>query len=676
MKVFRSTSKALQSKSCRPVVYIKVLFAVPRDIITFLFWLLFSVTKFGVFACVYIGILAAMVLYPRYMEYSEYANRVVSEVGDFKICESSRVYDANGDLIAVLRDGAYQKYLEYDEIPEDVVNAFVAIEDRTFWENDGVDYKGIIRVMFRAVMSGGSEIHGASTITQQLVRNNFLSREVKLERKIKEILISRRLTEKLTKEQIMEYYVNNIGYGNGIEGIAGAAWGYFGKDVKDLSLSQIAYLCAIPNSPSYYNPYGNFENAIPRRDKILEDMFECGYISEDRLEQAKSESIVIEKGKLPFNNYETTYAVDCAIRYLMKLDGFDFRYSFEDNESYEEYHRMYNETYEVYRSKLYNGGYLIYTSLDTKKCAELQEVLDNELLIDDEVNDEGIYAFQGALTAIDNATGKVIALVGGRSQDSNNMYSFNRAYQGYRQPGSTIKPLIVYAPAFWDHVYPDSILKNIDAKLAMQPGASITALEGDEVDLRTAVEKSMNGAAMYMFCKVGIKNGMRCLVDMEYANLHPDDWRLSSALGGFTKGVTSVEQASAFRTLVNRGYFKSPTCLVSLLDDEGVELFEDFEEKSIYAETSADTMIDILKGVLTCGTGSKLNWYSYTDEEAWGKTGTTNDNKDGWFCGSTQAYTIAVWVGYDIPRETEKLQGATYPGEIWRDSMLRLLGVQ
>ena len=277
-------------------------------------------------------------IYPLYVEYKQMAEHVVGEStpDTFRLQESSYIYDVNGDVIAKLTMDEDSYYLPYDEIPEYAIQAFVAVEDRTFWENSGIDLRGILRVGLRFLYTEGEEVHGASTITQQLARNRFLTNEVSLERKAKEMLIAMELTKKYTKEQIMEFYVNDISFANTYYGLEAASIGYFGKSSKELSLSQIAYLCAIPNSPTYYNPYRHPENALERRDKILDDMLELGYITQSEHDAAVAEEIVIERPDYGFHNYETTYAVYCAVRYLMGQNGFQCEYGISSNSAYED----------------------------------------------------------------------------------------------------------------------------------------------------------------------------------------------------------------------------------------------------------------------------------------------------------------------------------------------------
>lgn len=632
-----------------------------------------------VFAGVVIGAIAGLFIlfkvYPTFDEWNKYAERVATSINkaDFSINESSQIFGANGELLATVKEDADTTYLDYKDIPQYAIDAFVAVEDRSFWTNPGYDVKGITSALISSFKSG-DDARGASTITQQLVKNTYLTSERSIERKAKEILISRAITKQFSKREIMEFYINDICYANGIYGLAGASKAYFNKDVKDLSLSQIAYLCAIPNRPSYYDPYKNPDNALERRDKILEDMYECGFITRADMVKAKAEKITIERPEQAFNNYETTFAVDCAIKYLMKLDGFNFKYEFKDDDAYNDYHANYNEVYAEMRHKLYTGGYKIYTTLDSEVCANLQAVLDDHLSFDSSTNEEtGIYELQGAITCIDNTNGKVIGVVGGRSQEMDSQtYSFNRAYQSYRQPGSTFKPIAVYTPAMMSefNYTPDTIVHNIDVSTAKKKGVDVQKLSGSAYTLRNAVEYSRNGVAWQVFDKITPKYGMSFIIDMEFSNICKSDYYNSSALGGLTYGATTVEMASAYATLANHGDFREPTCISSIIDNNGKEIYKEYESKEIYTDKAADDMVDILEGVITNGTAKKLNWGSSSKIQAFAKTGTTNDSKDGWLCGATPYYTISVWVGYDQPKTLSNLYGATYPGQIWKDCML------
>ena len=678
-KMHRLYWKVIHQKP-RPNIFLwllEILLVLPFELLRRLLVILRFFIVTSVVVAVVGGVFVFTKVYPLYEEYNSYAEGVASSIDkkDFSINESSVIYDNDNRVLAVIKEDADTEYLRYDDIPEDVVNAFIAVEDRSFWSNDGVDYSGILRVGLRFLKTEGDEVHGASTITQQLVKNVYLSSEVSLERKAKEILIARALTKQFTKRDIMEFYVNDICYANGIYGISGAAKAYFNKDVRELSLSQIAYLCAIPNRPSYYDPYVNSNNAIDRRNKILNDMKECGYITDTEYVKAKTESIKIVKPDTVFNNYETTFAVDCAIKYMMEIGGFEFQYEFEDTDSYNAYHTKYNEEYELTRHKLATGGYDIYTTLDSEVYAQMQEILDTNLSFDDGVDEEtGIYKLQGAITVVDNSTGKVVAVVGGRSQETDNKtYSFNRAYQSYRQPGSTFKPIAVYTPALMSGYQPESKVYNISVDAAKEKGTDVQKLKGNQMTLRSAVENSRNGVAWQVFDRITPKYGMGFITDMKFSNICPDDYYNASALGGITYGVTTVEMASAYSTLANHGVFREPTCLKSIKDNTGKEIYVEYDVKEIYSAKAADQMLDILRGVLTRGTAAKLGWGRATKMDAFAKTGTTNNCKDGWLCGATPYYSIAVWIGYDQPKTLNNLYGATYPGKIWKECMISLI---
>ncbi len=623
--------------------------------------------------CLFLVVIAgagfgAYKLLPLYEEYkSEIAGVVENSTLDtFRLQEASYIYDANGDVLAKLTGDEDSSYLTYDEISKNAINAFVAIEDRTFWENPGIDVKGIFRVAINYFLSEGSEKHGASTITQQLARNRFLTREVSIERKVKEMLISLDLTKKYTKEQIMEFYINDISFANTYYGLQAAAKGYFGKNADELTLSQTAYLCAIPNSPTYYNPYRHPENALTRRDKILDDMLSMGYITQEECNEAKAEEITVNRQRVPLHNYETTYAIDCAIRYLMRKDGFEFKYGFRSDEEYKAYNDNYNEVYSQEKDALYTGGYNLYTSLDPDKQTILQEALDSVLSFDGNTSDSGIYKLQGASTVIDNETKKVVAIVGGRSQETDT-YTLNRAFQSPRQPGSSIKPLIVYTPALENGYTSETRVPNIDVDAAKEKGVDVKSLSGEMMELRNAVEKSKNGVAWYIYDDLTPDLGMAYLTQMRFASVQASDYYHASALGGFTTGVTTEEMAGAYSALTDHGQYREPTCIVKMVNNQGEDIFEDYDPIQVYQESSAVMMVDILKGVVTKGTAASMGWSS--DIEAAGKTGTTNGSRDGWFCGVTPYYTMTVWVGYDQQKTLSNLYGGTYPAKIWKNAM-------
>lgn len=599
----------------------------------------------------------------------------------FRLAQTSYIYSDDGTQLAALAESEDATYLSYEDIPADVVNAFVSVEDRTFWNNSGVDYKGILRVCVNYVKTKGQVAEGASTITQQLARGTFLSNEKTLSRKIKEIFIARQLTKKYTKEQIMEFYCNSCCFANGIYGVEDASQKYFGRSVSDLSLSETAYICAIPNRPEYYNPLKNSENAISRRNKILQDMYECDYITKDAGDAALAENITVAEvsdEEDTFYNYEATYAINCAIRYLMKQDGFEFKSHFEDDADYDTYNAYYDEMYKQAKHKLYTGGYKVTTTMNLKAQKNLQKIFDKELAFNTKVDEStGIYQFQGAMTVIDNETGKVVAMIGGRSQDElQQTYSLNRGFQSFKQPGSSIKPLVIYTPALEEGYDANSTLTEIDVKAAKKSTSEkISKMSGKKMSLRYAVEDSKNGCAYSLYNIITPKVGLSYIENMNFSKIVQQDYTLSSGLGGLHHGTNTVEMANAYSTLENHGEYRQADCISSILDASGNEIYEEPESKTVYTRSASDQMTDILEGVLnsSAGTAKGLKWSSASDVAAAAKTGTTNDNNVAWFCGYTPYYTISVWVGYDYPKSVKGLSGNTYPAYIWKEAMLYMI---
>ena len=612
----------------------------------------------------------------------EAKNLVDSSTPDtFRLAQTSYIYSDDGTQLAALAESEDATYLSYEDIPADVVNAFVSVEDRTFWNNSGVDYKGILRVCVNYVKTKGQVAEGASTITQQLARGTFLSNEKTLSRKIKEIFIARQLTKKYTKEQIMEFYCNSCCFANGIYGVEDASQKYFGRSVSDLSLSETAYICAIPNRPEYYNPLKNSENAISRRNKILQDMYECDYITKDAGDAALAENITVAEvsdEEDTFYNYEATYAINCAIRYLMKQDGFEFKSHFEDDADYDTYNAYYDEMYKQAKHKLYTGGYKVTTTMNLKAQKNLQKIFDKELAFNTKVDEStGIYQFQGAMTVIDNETGKVVAMIGGRSQDElQQTYSLNRGFQSFKQPGSSIKPLVIYTPALEEGYDANSTLTEIDVKAAKKSTSEkISKMSGQKMSLRYAVEDSKNGCAYSLYNIITPKVGLSYIENMNFSKIVQQDYTLSSGLGGLHHGTNTVEMANAYSTLENHGEYRQADCISSILDASGNEIYEEPESKMVYTRSASDQMTDILEGVLnsSAGTAKGLKWSSASDVAAAAKTGTTNDNNVAWFCGYTPYYTISVWVGYDYPKSVKGLWGNTYPAYIWKEAMLYMI---
>jgi membrane peptidoglycan carboxypeptidase len=347
----------------------------------------------------------------------------------------------------------------------------------------------------------------------------------------------------------------------------------------------------------------------------------------------------------------------------MEQQGFQFQTVFDSTEEQETYEESYDELYADCQKSLYTGGYRIYTSIDLDVQQELQDAIDNGLSDFTDTDDDGVYKLQSSGVCIDNETGRVTAIVGGRSQDFDG-YTLNRAYQSFRQPGSSIKPLIVYTPQLERGYTPDSIVN--DEKFEGGPSNSNGKYSGN-ITLRYAVEQSKNTIAWKLLEELTPAVGLSYLEEMNFSKLDTRDEVPAVALGGFTYGMSAVEMASGYATIENDGIYREPTCIERIEDTEGNILYENSDEgKQVYEQNAARMMTDILTGVMTSGTAKGLD---LGDMPSAGKTGTTNDHKDGWFCGYTRYYTTAIWVGYDTPQEMSDLSGASYPGHIWQDFM-------
>lgn len=630
------------------------------------FLLALRITLLVILLVVLIGGIAFYCLYGKeLLAMQQEAKKAVaaSTVETFRSSETSVIYDSKGNEISELKGEKDVYYLSDDEIPDYVKMAFVSVEDKKFYEHEGVDYWAIARAAFQYVKHG-KVTQGGSTITQQLVRNVFISKEVTMSRKIREMFYAMEMEKKYTKDQILEFYINNVYFANGYYGIEAAAQGYFGKQANELSLAEVAFLCAIPNGPTKFNPLENYDNTVERRDLILKNMKKDGKITQQEYDSAISEKVVVDVKETKNSDYVETYARHCAVRALMEGQGFKFKNQFSSASEKATYEEEYSELYETCESSLYTGGYRIYTSISMSKQRKLQKTVNEQLSGFSEKTENGVYKMQGAAVCISNNTGRVVAIVGGRKQKTSEGYTLNRAFQSYRQPGSSIKPLIVYTPAFEKGYTPESTVD--DSYFNGGPRNSDGKYSG-RIPIRTAVALSKNVVAWKLFDEITPKKGLSYILNMGFSNIVENDYYPASSLGGLTNGVSPVEMASGFATIENEGTYREPTCIVKITDSRDNVIYKNNETKTrIYSKESSHMMTSCLEAVMESGTGSSL---SLSMTPCAGKTGTTNDKKDGWFCGFTSYYTTAVWVGYDTPQTVSDLYGSTYPGRIWYNFM-------
>lgn len=585
-----------------------------------------------------------------------------STVDTFKDGKTTVIYDKNGDQLCTMKASKDMYYIDFDSIPSVLADSFVVMEDRDFYNHSGIDIKAIVRAMI-ANKRNDTIVQGASTITQQVAKNVFLTQEVTWERKIKEIFLSWELEKKYSKEQILEFYLNNIYFSNGYYGVEAAAKGYFGKSANELSVSEQAFIAAIPNNPTKYNPLTNYDATLARRNLILKELNAADYIDSMTYNTALAEEITVsgsgEKVSTKNNSVET-YARHCATEELMKYCGFVMRNNFESEDEYNSYEELYQQYYSTCQQMLINGGYTVYTSIDPDAQDALQNAIDKNLASYTTVSDSGVYEFQGAATCIDNSTGNVVAIVGSRSQELDG-YTLNRAYQSYRQPGSSIKPIVVYTPYLQQGNTPDTIVT--DERIDGGPNNADGSYAG-QMTLRTAVMKSKNTVAWKIYRDdITPKMGIGFLLNMGFHKVWMDKSTNAVALGGFTYGVSTEEMAGAYATIINDGMYRQPTCVTKITNTTGKAIVDTSgREVRVYDTNSCRLMTDMLRSVVTGGTGVGAE---PSDAIVAGKTGTTNSNKDAYFCGYSQYYTMAVWTGYDYP----KTQSSVKTLSIFRDFM-------
>lgn len=586
---------------------------------------------------------------------------------DFSMLSDTVIYDKDGKQIGLINAGHYQ-YMDINHISMNLQNGYIAQEDRRFKNHNGVDWIATFRAGLALIKHGGEVTQGGSTITQQVIKNTYLTQERTFTRKIVEILLAPELEKKYSKADIMEFYCNTNFYGHRCYGVEAASLYYFGKHAEDLAPEEAAVLIGISNSPSAYDPVSHPDASKNKRDDVLKSMNEVGYLSNEDYEKAVSSplKIVQKETEGTDENYQSSYAIHCAALELMKMDGFEFQYTFDNKEDYTLYSERYTTAYSEQSDRIRAGGFQIYTSLDSGLQAVLQTQIDASLSGFTELQENGKFALQGAGVIVDNKTNYVTAIVGGRGADD----PFNRAYLSARQPGSTIKPLIDYGPAFDTGEYYPTRMVN-DHKWEKGPSNSGRRYFGN-VTVREALNRSLNTVAWQILEDIGIDFGLSYLGEMEFQKLsYVDNQVPSLSIGGFTNGVRVVDMAKGYSTLANGGVYNDRTCIVKILHEKEGELTKDMTPfaKQVYRSDSAFMLTDVLKGTFTSPYGTGRGLGLENDMPAAGKTGTTNSSKDTWFCGYTPYYTAAVWVGYDIPRNMPGIYGATYAGKIWKNVM-------
>ncbi|BBB92852.1 MAG TPA: penicillin-binding protein 1A [Methylomusa anaerophila] len=552
--------------------------------------------------------------------------------GEIRPAASSQLFDNNGKLITTVHSVENRLPVSINKIPKNLQNAFVAAEDARFYQHSGIDPRGILRAIWANLTDRGIS-EGGSTITQQLARNALLSQEQTLKRKIQEAFLSLQIERQYSKTEILEMYMNHIYFGQGAYGVQAAAQVYFGKNVEDLNLAECAMIAGIPKSPNYYSPLNNLKAAKERQGIVLEQMAKYGYIGSYDAAEAKATEIKLVK-RTSTNSSVASYFVDYVIQVLIEKYGAD---------------------------AVYKDGLKIYTTLDLS-MQEAAERAMSQLPTDRTEN--GIKQPQGALVAIDPHNGHIKAMIGGRGNDQ-----FNRAVLAERQPGSAFKPF-VYLAAIESGFTPATIVEDKPITIDGYSPVNYDHQFHGPLSLRSALEQSINVVAVKLAQQVGVDKPLYYAQQMGISTLvlrgNTNDRNLAMALGGLSRGVTPLEIASAYGVLANQGIRAEPTAIVKVIDRNGKVLEENSQrEKAVINERSAYILTDMMRGVITHGTGAAANF----GRPAAGKTGTTSDNKDAWFVGFTPDLVAAVWMGYDNTGYLDGITGGTIPAEIWRSFM-------
>jgi len=583
--------------------------------------------------------------------------------------QTTFVYDKNGTEIQKLTgsDNVDRVYVSYSAVKDTYIDeAIISIEDERFYEHNGIDIQRIGSAILSALSNGGTATHGGSTITQQTVKMISGQNQVSTQRKVQEWFSAMALEQELSKDEIMELYINQAPMGNNYIGIQTAAQNYFGKDAKDLSLTECAFLAGIPKSPSYYNPLRETgrRNALRRMRVVLSKMHELGKITDDQYTTALNTELVFKTTTTMTSNSVQSYFVEYAVSEVI-TDLMAER----------------NISRTMAAKLVYNNGYKIYTTLEPTVQASLDTTFSTQALFQsDPAAIENLPEKpEGGMVIINVETGAIAAMQGGYGEKTRNLIT-NRAIDAYRQPGSSIKPLLDYGPALErKKIVTTSLFEDKAMKLdpsnpdTVWPKNSSGGYYGT-MTVRKAIYKSSNIVAVQVWNTVGGDTALWFLKQVgidRTAEVYP-----STAIGGFNVGMTPLEMASAYATFANGGVYREPYAYTKVEDSDGNTIMEKAVIKTVvYSPETAFIMSSMLEDVITVGTAAGKVLPITTDSgekiEVAGKTGTTDDNVDKWFCGYTPYYAAATWYGYDNRlRKTEipadDRNNAQY---IWNDAM-------
>ncbi len=563
--------------------------------------------------------------------------------------KTTQVLDDQGQLVANLHAEENRTEITLDKVPKDLVNAFISIEDQDFYEHHGVNFKGIARALWVNFQSGDKS-QGASTITQQLARQAFLTSQKDWMRKIREIILAFKLEALYSKDEIMVMYLNKIYFGSGAYGVEAASTTYFGHGVESLTLAEASLLAGLPQAPNTYDPFKYLDRAKNRQKLVLNNMVSCGYISQDAADKAYNSQIKfnnkVSTGNTTYGYY-TDAVIDEAIEIIKDL-----------------------KTYDDPNAAIYRAGLKIYTTMDSSLQLQAEKLYSQSKYFPNE--SKGGLTVESAMTVIDHKTGEVKSLMGGRKYERQR--GFNRATSAYRQPGSCIKPLTVYSPAL-EQGLPVFYTLN-DSPLSIKVGNSVWSPKNYDgvyrgyIPMRTAVQYSINTYAVQLLEKVGIQYSFDFgrnlgleLIDAPSVN---DMGLAPLALGGLTHGATPVQMAAAYGAIANDGVYIKPHLIDKIEDADGTVIYSFKPEyKRVMSEQTSWMMTNMMQTVVQAGTGAKAQ---VPNVPTAGKTGTSEEYANSWFCGFTPEYSCAVWMGYDRQDYSmNHIYGGSWPAPLFRE---------
>lgn len=552
------------------------------------------------------------------------------------------VYDSEGNLIRELSGDENRKIISLNDMPDYLPKAFIAIEDERFYEHHGVDIKRTGAATVTYIFNKGSSSFGGSTITQQLIKNITNEKDDEgtagIQRKIKEMSRAYQIEKIISKSQILELYLNIIylgGYGKNICGVEVASEYYFSKSAKDLTIAESAFLAGINHSPNNYNPFTETDNneKIKKRTKtVLVKMKELKMIDEEQYNKAIEE---VDAG-LKFTEGKSSNAADMSYHLAAAIDQVI-------NQMVEEK----GMSYEYAKSRLYSGGYRLYTT----EVSSIQDRMEEEYLKDKYIikskENAGQHS-QSAMVIIDYKTGNVVGCVGGLGNDVNAL-GLNRI-NSPRQPGSSIKPLAAIAPSLEKGIITaGTVYDDSPTTFGNYPPKNSTGYRG-LITVRKAIEVSSNVVEVKIMSELGPENSINFLKQLGLSHLDDKkDNGLSLVLGGMTNGATTLEMAAAYATIANNGEYITPTFYTKLVDMQGKTVLEPKQERRrVMSEGTAYITKSILKAPVVGPNGTATNC-TISGMEVGAKTGTTDSNKDKWLCGITPYYAAATWFGFDEP---------------------------